>query len=66
MLDSLKMYVVLFTEPALGFRVVIAGSYRIEGEHLIFLTEDGRLSALFLLEIVKRWSCTDVIPAGIP
>ncbi len=63
MIECLKMYVVFFTEPALGFRIVLAGSCRIEGEHLIFLTEDGRLVALFLLEIVERWSTTDVAMA---
>ncbi len=61
--ECLKMYVVFFTEAALGFQIVIAGSYRIEGEHLIFLTEDGRLAALFLLEIVEHWSGTDIATA---
>ena len=63
MVECLKMYVVFFTEPALGFQIVIAGSHRIEGEHLIFLTEDGKLAALFLLEIVERWSSTDIVTA---
>jgi hypothetical protein len=55
MAECLKMYVVVFTEPALGFRIVIARSYRIEGEHLIFLAENGRLAALFLLD--AQWKC---------
>jgi hypothetical protein len=63
MVECLKMYVVFFTEPALGFQIVIAGSYRIEGEHLIFFAENGRLAALFLLEIVKYWSSTEVATA---
>jgi hypothetical protein len=57
------MYVVCFTEPALGSKIVIAGSYRIEGEHLIFLAQDGRVAALFLLEIVEHWSSTDIATA---
>jgi hypothetical protein len=60
MVECLKMYIVFFLEPGLGFEVVIAGSYRVEGEHLVFLTEDGRLAALFLLEMVKRWSTTNL------
>jgi hypothetical protein len=63
MVECLKMYVVFFTEAALGSRIVIAESYRIEGEHLIFLAQDGRLAALFLLEIVEHWSCTDIASA---
>jgi hypothetical protein len=63
MAERLKMYVVLFTEPALGFQIIIAESCRIEGEHLIFLTEDGRLVALFLLDTVKRLSTTDIATA---
>jgi hypothetical protein len=57
------MYLVFFTDPALGFQIVIAGSYRIEGEHLIFFGEDGRLAALFHLEIVKHWSSADIATA---
>jgi hypothetical protein len=63
MAECLKMYVVFFTERALGFQIVLAQSYCIEGEHLIFLTEDGRLAALFLLEMVERWSGTDIATA---
>ena len=63
MVGCLKMYVVCFREPALGSKIVIAGSYRIEGEHLIFLAEDGRLAALFFLEMVAHWSSTDIATA---
>jgi hypothetical protein len=63
MVECLKMYLVSFTEPALGFRIVIARSYRIEGEHLIFLAQDGKVAALFLLELVEHWSSTDIATA---
>ncbi len=63
MVQGLKMYVVFFTDPALDPQIVIAGSYRIEGEHLIFFAEDGRLAALFHLDMVKRWSIADIATA---
>ncbi len=61
--DCLKMYVVFFSESALDFQIVIANSCRIEGEHLVFLTEDGKLAALFLREIVESWSSMDIAHA---
>jgi hypothetical protein len=61
--DCLKMYVVFFSDAALGFQIVIANSCRVEGQHLVFFTEDGKLAALFLLESVKRWSSTDIVTA---
>ena len=61
--DCLKMYVVFFSESTLDFQIVIANSCRVEGEHLVFLTEDGKLTALFLLEIVESWSGFDVATA---
>jgi hypothetical protein len=63
MVECLKMYVVCFTEPVLGSKIVIAASYRIEGEHLIFLAQDGKVAALFLLELVEHWSSTDIATA---
>jgi hypothetical protein len=59
MTRRLNRYVVAFSEAALSSEIVFSASYRVEGEHLIFLTEDGRLTALFLLEIVLRWSMID-------
>jgi hypothetical protein len=39
-------------------QLVIASSAEIHGEHLAFLKADGRLAALFVLEIVKSWAET--------
>lgn len=61
--DCLKMYVVFFSDASLGFQIVLAASSRIEGDHLVFLTEDGKLAALFLCEAVKRWSSIDLCKA---
>ncbi len=61
MVECAKTYVVSFLDPALGFQIVIAGSCRIEGEHLVFLKEDGKLAALFLLKTVKLWSIIDIV-----
>ena len=60
MADRLKLYVVFFKDAALGTQTVLASSCRIEGEHLIFLTGDGELAALFLLEIVMCWTTTHI------
>jgi hypothetical protein len=36
--------------------LVIAETIEFHGEHLAFLRSDGRLAALFVLEIVESWS----------
>jgi hypothetical protein len=51
-----KTYWVKFKESDLGPRLVKADSVEIHGEHLVFLRSDGKLAALFLLEIVESWS----------
>jgi hypothetical protein len=51
-----KTYVVRFKESGVGPQLVRAERVEIHGEHLVFLRSDGRLSALFLFEIVKYWS----------
>jgi hypothetical protein len=35
---------------------LIAASVEFHGEHLIFLSSNGKLAALFLMEIVESWS----------
>jgi hypothetical protein len=53
-----KTYLVRFKRPDMPTRLVIASSAEIHGEHLAFLQADGRLAALFVLEIVKSWAET--------
>jgi hypothetical protein len=37
-------------------RPVLAARAEIRGEHLVLLNADGKLAAMFLLEIVESWS----------
>jgi hypothetical protein len=51
-----KLYLIRFKGSDVSIHVVIAARTEIHGEHLVFLRSDGKLAALFLLEIVKHWS----------
>jgi hypothetical protein len=51
-----KLYLIRFKASELTFHAVIAARAEIQGEHLVFLRSDGKLAALFLLEIVENWS----------
>jgi hypothetical protein len=50
-----KKYLVRFKTSDLSPQPVIAASVEIHGEHLVFLRSDGRLAALFVLEVVDNW-----------
>ena len=51
-----KTYTVMFKRPGTNIQPVIAARAEITGDHLVFLDLDGRLVALFLLEIVQSWN----------
>jgi hypothetical protein len=52
-----KVYIVKFKSPAPGVvQTVSASTVEIHDEHLIFCDSEGKLAALFLLEIVESWS----------
>jgi hypothetical protein len=52
-----KAYIVKFRSPAPGVvQTVIASTVEIHDEHLIFCDSQGKLAALFLLDIVESWS----------
>ena len=51
-----KLYLVRFKGSDVSIHVVIAARVEIHEEHLVFLRSDGKLAALFLLEIVAHWS----------
>jgi hypothetical protein len=55
-----RTYLVRFKESDLAPQLVRAASVEIQGEHLVFLRSSGKLSALFLFEIVKDWSEIDI------
>ena len=54
-----KTYLVRFKESDLSPVVVEAERVEVHGEHLVFLRASGKLSAMFLLAIVKDWSDID-------
>jgi hypothetical protein len=51
-----KTYLVRFKGSDVSPHIVIAASAEIHGEHLVYLRLDGRIAALFMLEIVESWS----------
>jgi hypothetical protein len=58
-----KTYLVRIKAPSFAVQHVTAVSAEIYGEHLVFLKSKGKLSALFLIEIVESWN---VINDGEP
>jgi hypothetical protein len=51
-----RAYIVKFKRPEIIMRPVVAARAEVQGDHLVFVNADGRLAALFLLEIVQSWS----------
>jgi hypothetical protein len=58
-----KTYLVRAKGSDVGPHIVIAASAEIHGEHLVYLRLDGRLVALFMLEMVESWSEFDLYEA---
>jgi len=50
-----KTFLVRFKPPALSTQPVIAAIAEIRGEHLVLLNAEGKLAALFLLDLVESW-----------
>jgi hypothetical protein len=57
-----KGYLVRFKGAYLPPELVIAETVEFHGEHLVFLSTDGSVAALFVLEVVENWS--EVDPSG--
>jgi hypothetical protein len=51
-----KTFRVLLNPPSGAIQHVSASRFEIQGEHLVFVDSEGRLAALFLLEIVETWN----------
>ncbi len=51
-----KTYLVRLKPPQRDVCCVIAESFEIHGEHLVFLNSKGKLKALILLEMVESWT----------
>jgi hypothetical protein len=53
-----KSYLVTCKTPEIGTQSVVAATWEVHGECLVFLNSEGELAAMFLLEIVECWSVT--------
>lgn len=51
-----KIFLIKFKPPSLAIHQVIATTVGIHDEHLIFCDSQGKLAALFLLEVVQSWT----------
>lgn len=50
-----KTYLVRLKPPSLALQQVVAAKAEIQEGHLVFINSDGKLAALFLVEIVESW-----------
>jgi hypothetical protein len=51
-----QTYLVSLRPPNPRLQQVMAATVEVQGEHLAFLTTDGKLAALFVLDIVQSWN----------
>jgi hypothetical protein len=51
-----KTYLVRLKVSRAAFQQVKAVRAEIHGDHLVFVNSDGKLAALFLMEIVESWN----------
>ena len=51
-----KTYLVRLKPPSLALQQVVAAKAEIQEDHLVFINSDGKLAALFLMEIVEGWN----------
>jgi hypothetical protein len=57
-----QTYLVALKPPSQAVQQVIAATVEVHGKHLVFLNAEGKMAALFLMEIVRSWN---VLPATI-
>jgi hypothetical protein len=57
-----QVYLVSLKAPSYAIQQVVAARYEVRGEHLAFMNAEGRLVALFLMEMVLSWI---VLPGDI-
>jgi hypothetical protein len=53
-----KTYLVCLKPPSLALQQVVAAKAEIYGDHLVFVHSDGKLAAVFLMELVQ--SCNEL------
>jgi hypothetical protein len=51
-----KTYLVRLKPPSLAIQQVVAARAEIQDDHLAFVRSDGKLAALFLMELVEGWN----------
>jgi hypothetical protein len=54
-----QTYVVTLKPPSRATQHVVASVGGVRGDHLVFVDAQGKLAALFLLELVQSW---EVLP----
>jgi hypothetical protein len=60
-----KTYLVRLKHPSEVLQRVAASRFEINGEHLVFVDSEGKLAALFLMELVQSWNVlSDCWPPG--
>jgi hypothetical protein len=58
-----QTYLVTLRPPSHAIQQVFAATAEVRGSHLVFVDAKGNLAALFLLDLVERWS---VLPPKMP
>ncbi len=51
-----QTYLEAFRPPSQAIQHVVAATVEVHGEHLVFLNAEGKLAALFMMEIVETWN----------
>ena len=60
-----KTYLVRLKPPSFALQRVAASRCEIHGEHLVFVDSEGKLVALFLMDLVQSWKVLkDCWPPG--
>jgi hypothetical protein len=51
-----QTHLVALKPPSQAVQHVVATTVEVHGEHLVFLNAEGKLAALFMMEIVQSWN----------
>jgi hypothetical protein len=55
-----RCFLISFKPPELCTQPAIADRAEIQSDHLAFINSKGKLTALFLMEVVESWSESDL------
>jgi hypothetical protein len=59
-----KRYLLKLKSPGLSFRSIVATTAEIHDDHLVLVNSEGKLAALFVLDIVDCWLEIEERPAA--